>query len=265
MLCSKFYFRNCWVVSWDACIFELTCCSTKTPLMEDWIIYIGEEELNFSEYFKQELSIQLLKIFEFYIEEKDVLERYFFALFINFYEMEIIANDDYVHTKIGILSPDSCNRAITIGWKSKCFENKIDIHSRLTKENDIQFFYFTDFPTEELKSYILKKESDKQCGGFQTQIRLELFPDLTMKFVLKTEFSSDEISETNEIVNENIKKHFSNCYVSDFNANQIMLDFQTGSSNFNIDLEQVEIVLVDILSNFRNSNFATKIDQIIVE
>jgi len=235
--------------------------------MENWIIYIGQKELNFSEYFKQELSSQLLEIFEYNIEEKDILKKHFFALFINSDEIEIIENEDYVYTKIGILSPDSLNREITIGWKSKSFENKINIHSELTEKNDIEFFYFTDFPTEELKSYILKKgKSNKQSKEFQTQIRLDLFPDLIMKFELKREFTENEISKINKIVSENITKHFNTCYVSKFAENQIMFDFQIDTSNFNMeDLKQVEIVLENILSDFGNLNFAKKIEQIIIE
>lgn len=235
--------------------------------MENWIIYIGQKELNFSEYFKQELSNQLLEIFEYYIEEKNILKKHFFALFINTDEIEINVNEDYVYTKIGILSPDSLNREITIGWKSKSFENKINIHSGVTEKNDIEFFYFTDFPTEELKSYILKKgKSNQQSKEFQTQIKLDLFPDLFMKFILKSEVSESEVSEINKIVSENITKHFNTCYVSNFVENHIMFDFQIDSSNFNIkDLKQVKNVFENIFSDFNNLNFAKKIEQIIIE
>ena len=167
--------------------------------MNEFIIFIEENKLNFSKKFKQELSQQLLEQLEINLDSKNLLDKHFFALLINGNESEIQKTEDYAFMNVKILTPDSMARTITIGWKSNTVTEIQKIHSELDDNDKIHFFYFTDLPIDELKYYLIKKQNIKKVinPNFEYRINYENFPDLTMKIGIKSELTSLNISETN--------------------------------------------------------------------
>jgi hypothetical protein len=236
--------------------------------MNKFVIYIEENELNFTEYFKEELSRQLLKILEYELNSENLLKKYFFALLIKPYGLQIKQRDDYSHMEIEILTPDSMSRTITIGWKSSSFSDKLKIHTDITEGDEIQFCYFNDLPIEELKRYLTKKQRLTQEieTGFEYRVNYESFPNLNMKIGAQREFNLEDITKINQIVEENRAKYASNCYVSEFFEGNVMFDFQVDINNFKgNDLVSVEKFFDGIAKQISSSKFNQNIDYIIVE
>ncbi len=117
-------------------------------MKDEFIIYIDEDKLNFSNSFKARLSKQLQKQLELRLDSENIFKKHFFALFINAENLGIKQKDDYAYLKIEILSPDSMARLLTIGWSSDSIPDKLRIHSDLKENDEIQLFYFNDFPIE---------------------------------------------------------------------------------------------------------------------
>jgi len=224
--------------------------------------------LNFSNAFKEELGRQLLEQFEIKLDSKNILNKHFFALFIDSDESEIREAENYIFMNVDILSPDSMARPITIGWNSETIIEKQKIHSQLNENDKIQFFYFTDLPIEELKNYLIKNKKIKNQlkTTFEYRINYENFPDLTLKIGTKNDLTKVNKEEINKIVTENLNQIFPSCWSSPFLDNSISFDFQINSTNFGqIDLENVEKLFNKVISKISESDFSQNIEYIIVE
>lgn len=229
--------------------------------MEEWISYFNKEQYGFSESFKKELSKQLGERFKYNLECDNLFEKYFFSLFLGMNEIHIREKDNYVFGSAQIISPDSQNRDLTICWKSDFFDEKLEIHKQ-DVEGKINFFFCSDFPTEELKKYIKTKKPKKNLNADSKKDDLDFtnFPDLKIQFEVNKKFTTKEETEI-----LNILKRNENIYVSDFKENQVVLDFQIDTQSYDKSiLEKEKEFISESLSIIRNAVFGKKIDKIIV-
>jgi len=237
-------------------------------MKDEFIIYIEEDKLNFSKSFKARLSKQLQKQLELSLDSENIFKKHFFALFINAENLDIKQKDDYAYLKIEILSPDSMARLLTIGWRSDSIPDKLRIHSDLTENDEIQFFYFNDLPIEELKRYLVKKQKVKNISktDFEFRINYENFPDLIMKIGTKQPLESENLIAINKFIEKNRKRHFPNSYVSDFVEGNVMFNFQVDCSGYKeTDMGNVEKFFNKIAKQISKLELTQKIEYIIIE
>jgi len=237
-------------------------------MKDEFIIYIEEDKLNFSKSFKARLSKQLQKQLELSLDSENIFKKYFFALFINAENLDIKQKDDYAYLKIEILSPDSMARLLTIGWRSDSIPDKLRIHSDLTENDEIQFFYFNDLPIEELKRYLDKKQKAKNISktDFEFRINYENFPDLIMKIGTKQPLESENVIAINKFIEKNRKRHFPNSSVSDFVDDNVMFNFHVDCSDYKeTDLGNVEKFFNKIAKQISKLELTQKIEYIIIE
>lgn len=230
--------------------------------MEDWVSYYNQEQYGFSESFKKELSKQLGERFIKNLDYENLFEKYFYNLFLGMEEIEIRKKDNYVFGNAEIISPDSRTRSLTICWKSDFFEEKLEIHKQ-DVEGKIEFFFCSDFPTEELKKYIKYKKSKKYTSSndpFELDLNFNNFPDLSIKFEVKEKFTLEEENEIGNIFKRNV-----NIYVSDFKENLILLDFQIDSQNNSGEvLEKAKEFINESLNLIKSFAFSHKISNAII-
>lgn len=237
-------------------------------MKDEFIIYIDEDKLNFSKSFKARLSKQLQKQLELRLDSENIFKKHFFALYINAENLDIKQKDDYAYLKIEILSPDSMARLLTIGWRSDSIPDKLRIHSDLTENDEIQFFYFNDFPIEELKRYLIKKQKVKNISktDFEFRINYENFPDLIMKIGTKQPLESENVFTIYKCIEKNRRMHFPNSFVSDFIDGNVTFDFHLVCSDVEApDLENIEKFFNKIAKQISKLELAQKIEYIIVE
>lgn len=227
--------------------------------MEEWVSYYNKEQYGFSESFKKELSKQLGERFKYNLECDNLFEKYFFSLFLGMNEIQIREKDGYVFGNAEIISPDSQSRGLTICWKSDFFDQKLEIHKQ-DVEDKINFFFCSDFPREELKKYIKTKKSLNSDSKKEDDLDFSNFPDLKIQFEINKKFT---VKEETEILN--VLKRNKNIYISDFKDNQVVLDFQIDTENYNQSLlEKDKDFILESLNIIRNTIFGKKIDKIVV-
>lgn len=199
---------------------------TKNSKMEnDWIFFVNS--FDFSESFKSELSKQLEeKLYK--LNNLDKSQKNPIKLVIGMEKLNQTVTNDYIFSSANIFINETDEMfQISICWKSSDFNDVKEIQKSNLNGKKVEFEWCEDFPFEELKNVLTTEKVYDKVNNLKYLIKAEYYPDLIVNFALKAQLKDDE----SQII-ENIFKKNKKVYVSQFNENSIMLDFQIDTMNF---------------------------------
>lgn len=203
----------------------LKCQTNNNKMENDWIFFV--KNFDFSESFKSELSKQLEeKLYK--LNNLDEKQKNPIKLVIGMEELNQTISNEYIFNNSNVFINETDEMfPITICWKSPDFTDLKEIQKNSINGKKVDFEWCQDFPFQELKNTLTSKKNYEKINNLNYIIKPKYYPDLIVNFTLKTLLNDEE----SEII-ENIFKKNKNVYVSKFNENSIMLDFQIDSMNF---------------------------------
>ena len=205
--------------------FYLKSQTNNNKMENDWIFFV--KSFDFSESFKLELSKQLKeKLYK--LNNLDKNQKNPIKLVIGMEELNQSISSEYIFSSANVFINETDEiYPITICWKSPDFTDLKEIQKSNINEKKIDFEWCQDFPFQELKNILKAEKVYEKINHLNYIIKPKYYPDLNINFTFKTQLNDKE----SEIIEKIFKKN-KKVYVSKFNENSIMLDFQIDSMNF---------------------------------
>src|SRR5690554_278874 len=203
--------------------------SQMTEKTYGWAIY-DDEASEFSESFKEQMSIQLEKRFNQFLKIDNVVSEKEFMLFVGQSDMKITYKDGFGFALVAVLSSGMYSNYLTAYWRLED-STRIESATKLTSldSSSIEFGWCADFdPKVFLKhvSSIQKLDTKKYNIAFEVEYDFNSYPDLSVEFKFKNEPSEKEL----EAIQNTVSSSLSRAYVSKISLaddkHYFIIDFQ---------------------------------------
>jgi len=203
--------------------------SQMTEKTYGWAIF-DDEASEFSESFKEQMSIQLEKRFNQLLKIDNVVSEKEFMLFVGQSDMKIMYKDGFGYALVEVISSEMFSNYVTAYWR---FEDSTRIESATTMRSldssNIEFGWCADFdPSVFLKhvSSEQKIDTEKYNIAFAVQYDFQSYPDLSIEF----KFSSEPSIEDLETIQKKLTSSLPKAYVGEFSISEgkyfCIIDFQ---------------------------------------
>ncbi|MFM9943756.1 MAG: hypothetical protein ACKVQB_00845, partial [Bacteroidia bacterium] len=184
-----------------------------------------------------------------------------FTLEVGRVNLKMIEQDKHVFIIAELSVPFATMYSLTIGWTSPDFKNPMEIHKSDINNKNVQFFWCTDFPKDQIiKLLTPMKVVEKSDSGlkFDVVYFLKTFPDVMIYF----DFKGIPTDSTLKALDNEVKdfkdtfktfftmgiKKYGNDYIIPFDYNSIDIMNYT-EKDFQKDLVDLEVLLSNINKN----------------
>jgi hypothetical protein len=163
-----------------------------------WVVF--HDSTQFSQSFMVEMERQLRGQFDLLLEEHDVVENYNFWMNVDQPDSLIQYRDGFAFLEVEIYDLRSYSKPTTICWRTDSLSDLTTIHSEEVDWRTVRFSVTSDFPRDEYQEVItpqVRRSKDDKDFGFDVNLYLYVYPDLTLRFYFKVPPSAKEIERIN--------------------------------------------------------------------
>lgn len=165
----------------------------------DWVTFYDTYAADFHPTFKKELSEQLLDKISALTGHKNFC-KYGFLLLIGLDDLHERIIDNKMYAYIKIITPVSISINAWIYWYCNSCQDLRELHKRDITGMDVVFEWNSDFPLEEVASYLRprKREKKEKTGlKFNLEYYYYSLPDITVELYFSQQLSREEMKEIN--------------------------------------------------------------------
>ncbi len=194
-----------------------------------WTAFI-EDATDFSEFFREQMSVQLMHRFNEQVGKENAVLDIGFMLHVGMTEMNIHYSEGYHWVSADIIGPDSCAREVSIFWHSDSLNSFINLtQSDLITASNICFGFGTDFDTEAYQKYFEMPKLDMQRHQliFDVEYDFSVYPDLSLAFFFKYQPDTTALRQICKFLTHYIQLGYVSELSPDDDHYTMIIDFQS--------------------------------------
>lgn len=177
--------------------------SQMTEKTYGWAFFDNEAS-KFSESFKEQMSKQLEKRFNQFLNIENAVSEYDFMLFVGQSDMQLSYRDGFGFAIVEVISSGMFSNYLTAYW-TIADDTQIESATKIISldSNNIEFGWCTDFDTQiflEHTTTVQKIDSTKYDFVFDIEYDFQLYPDLSIEFRFNTEPSEQDLETIQKTV-----------------------------------------------------------------